>query len=202
MACSQTLKNLTYDCQGNAGGVKEIFIMDKALASGSGFPFTINATDLTFSASQVFPSSPTQQVFRLEMPRGAASFGTTAVINRETGANYFDNTLAIALNKLTSDGVKAFLLRALVLGTWVVFARDNNDVVHLIGSDGEGALATDGTTTTGTALTDRNGENVTLTASESYPAPTAEWSAVAAALISGTVITPAQNNAPAQGGEE
>lgn len=182
MACSQTLKNETFDCLGNAGGVKEIFVCNAGLSAVAA-SFATNAANNTFAATATPLTTGT--LFRYAMPRGAASFGTTAVINRETGANYFDNTLAVALNKLTDDGVKAVLLKAFALGAFTVFVRDNNDVVHLMGFTGEGAMATDGSSTTGAALTDRNGENITLVASEAQPAWTAAWSSVASAILAG-----------------
>lgn len=168
MNCSKTLPIIPRDCEGNIGGVKEIYVANK---SAVGDMFIIENDGSTFDEN----SSLGNVFVRYVVPRGAATFGTTSVINRETGANYFDNTVVIALNKLSPDGKYALTLSGLSLGEFVIVVRDNNDVLHLVGFVGEGAMATDGSSTTGAAFTDRNGETITLTASEPTPAPVNSW---------------------------
>ena len=178
MACTQIITSIAKDCSGNVGGVKEVYIANKSAVDADLFELDeegVFYVQSGWSGGKVFT--------RLEMPRGAATFGTTAQINRETGANYFDNAVTVVVNKLRNG--TAALLKALVLGEFVALVRDNNDVAHLVGyglnpssNSSEGAMATDGSSTTGTALTDANRETVTLAASESEPAPTASWSVI------------------------
>ena len=167
MNCSKTLPIIPRDCEGNIGGVKEIYVANKSKAD----TVFVVLDDGTFDET----GSNTPRFVRYIMPRGAATFGTTSVINRETGANYFDNTVVIALNKLSPDGKYVKTLEGLSLGEFIIVVRDNNDVLHLVGFVGEGAMATDGSSTTGAAFTDRNGETITLTASEPTPAPVNSW---------------------------
>ena len=175
MPCSKILPKIVKDCAGNVGGVKAVFIMNKGTAAESRISVSGNTFAISGSSGMGF--------VRYETPRGAASFGTSAVINRETGANYFDNSVTLVVNKLTPDGKAAQLLESLTLGEFVIIVQDNNDVCHLIGFLGEGAMATDGSSTTGAALTDRNGETITLTAGEPAPAPTADYEDIKCSIV-------------------
>lgn len=157
MACDLTLGRKE-SCLDSVAGIKEVYFVNY----GDMGSVTLANDEVT---NMTGDSSNNLTAFKYEL-KGNNSFETTVNSSRENGTTFFEQTLNITLKKLSKEDHKE--LKLLIYGRPHVFVRDYNDNVFLMGRE-HGCDVSAGTFSTGNALGDFNGYNLTLTAMEVLP---------------------------------
>ena len=158
MACNLT-RSRAEACKDTVAGIKELYFAD----FGSLGSVTLTDDEVT---AIVGDSSGDITLHKYEV-KGNNSFETTVNASRENGTVFYEQVLNITLKKLTKEDNKE--LKLLAAGRPHVFVVDQNDNVFLMGKE-NGADVTAGTVSTGNALGDFKGYNLTFTAQEVSPA--------------------------------
>ena len=152
MACTYSFGGNLLDCKESAGGIKEIYIVDKSYISG----FTIDGTTqkvLTITMAGV------NKFKTYQIRRQTASLATTVTTSDTNGTTFFDTQLTFQIPKLSA--AKRLELLALAVGNMTVMIRDNNDSYWIIGLNNPVVL-TAGSANSGTNFGDANGYSYTL----------------------------------------
>ncbi len=157
MACNLT-RSRAEACKDTVAGIKKIYFADFGTL-GTVTLTDDEVTDMTGGSSNELT------LFTYEV-KGNNSFETTINASRENGTVFYEQTLNVTLKKLTKEDNKE--LKLLAAGRPHVFVVDQNDNVFLMGKE-NGADVTAGTVSTGNALGDFNGYNLTFTAQEVSP---------------------------------
>ena len=161
MACNLT-RSRAEACKDTVAGIKKIYFADFGTL-GTITSVDDEITDMTGTTVGAVDNSLT--LFTYEV-KGNNSFETTINASRENGTVFYEQVLNITLKKLTKEDHKE--LKLLAAGRPHVFIVDQNDNVFLMGKE-NGADVTAGTVSTGNALGDFNGYNLTFTAQEVAP---------------------------------
>lgn len=161
MACNLT-RSRAEACKDTVAGIKKIYFADFGTL-GTITSVDDEITDMTGTTVGAVDNSLT--LFTYEV-KGNNSFETTINASRENGTVFYEQVLNITLKKLTKEDHKE--LKLLSAGRPHVFVVDQNDNVFLMGKE-NGADVTAGTVSTGNALGDFNGYNLTFTAMEKLP---------------------------------
>jgi len=174
MSCFITQGVSLNECSDSIGGVKKIYI-----AGGSGTTlggvtgFTCDADDEITGAT-----AATGTVFYgFELKRGTSSLTQNIQKSFENGTIYFDQELLAVMYKY--DAAKRLILQELTQkDNLQIIAIDQNDTQYMLGQV-RGMYTSAGAATTGLALGDRNGFEITFLGQEPVPAR----------VISGTLST-------------
>lgn len=158
MACALT-RSRAEACKDVVAGIKEVYFAD----FGSLGTVTLGSSDEI--TNMTGDSSNDITLHKYEV-KGNNSFETTVNASRENGTVFYEQTLNITLKKLTKEDHKE--LKLLAAARPHVIIVDKNDNVFMMGLK-EGADVTAGTVSTGNALGDFNGYNLTFTAQETAP---------------------------------
>jgi len=153
------------ECSDSIGGIKKIYI-----AGGSGTTlggvtgFTYDADDqitgATNAANTVF--------YGFELKRGTSSLTQNIQKSFENGTIYFDQELVAVMFKYDAD--KRLILQNLTQkDNLQIIAIDQNDTQYMLGQV-RGMYTSAGAATTGLALGDRNGFEITFLGQEPVPA--------------------------------
>jgi len=172
MACNLT-RSRAEACKDTVAGIKKIYFADFGTL-GTITSVDDEITDMTGTTVGAVDNSLT--LFTYEV-KGNNSFETTVNASRDNGTVFYEQVLNITLKKLTKEDHKE--LKLLAAGRPHVFIVDQNDNVFLMGKE-NGADVTAGTVSTGNALGDFNGYNLTFTAMEKDPANFVEVDATSA----------------------
>jgi len=172
MACNLT-RSRAEACKDTVAGIKKIYFADFGTL-GTITSVDDEITDMAGTTIGAVDNSLT--LFTYEV-KGNNSFETTINASRENGTVFYEQALNITLKKLTKEDHKE--LKLLAAGRPHVFIVDQNDNVFLMGKE-NGADVTAGTVSTGNALGDFNGYNLTFTAMEKAPANFVEVDATSA----------------------
>ena len=159
MACALT-QDYSFGCDVGAGGVyKDCYLIEAN-----------NISSLTESSGTITTvTKATGKIFRkYQLVQETASFDETISGNIQNGTIFYDQKGVIIINK-QSVAIRNEL-KLLSIGTLVLIARDNNGLWKLYGREA-GFRLLDGSITTGTALSDRNGYTFNFTSKEREPAP-------------------------------
>lgn len=166
--CALITKGRGLDCNRIAGGIKYVYfgVFDSTTVTQSWTGATAGeTTDISMAGAT--------KLFRYALPRGTASFTDTLVGSRENGTIYYTPTVQILLDKLTASMQNE--MRLLGSTQVVVFAQLNqtldngHDVIVCLGGK-NGMQLNAGTDTSGAALGDRNGYDLTFDGVEANPA--------------------------------
>lgn len=150
MACILT-QGFTLDCKDAVGGLKAIYLVEFdalntfTLASGE-------ITALTLDASKAF--------FKYELPKGVSSMTWTIQSNPDNGTTFYESAVVVKLRGIST--AKRNEIKLLAAARLLLIARDNTDTYWLHGV-GTGVDVTAGTASTGTALGDAYGMDMTFT---------------------------------------
>lgn len=158
MSCNLT-RSRAEACKDTVAGIKEIYFTDFGSLGTVTLGSSDEVTDLTGDSSNNIT------LHKYEV-KGNNSFETTVNASRENGTVFYEQVLNITLKKLTKEDHKE--LKLLAAGRPHIFVVDQNDNVFLVGKE-NGADVTAGTVSTGNALGDFNGYNLTFTAQEVSP---------------------------------
>lgn len=158
MACNLT-RSRAEACKDTVAGIKEVYLVDFGKLGTITLDSDGQVSNMTGDASNDLTA------FKYEV-KGNNSFETNVNASRENGTVFYEQVLNITLKKLTKEDHKE--LKLLSAGRPHLFVVDRNDNVFLMGRV-EGADVTAGTVSTGNALGDFNGYNITFTAQETTP---------------------------------
>lgn len=156
MACALT-RSRAEACKDVVAGIKEVYFAD----FGTLGTVTLTNDEITNMTGETGDIT----LHKYEV-KGNNSFETTVNASRENGTVFYEQTLNITLKKLTKEDNKE--LKLLAAARPHVIIVDKNDNVFMMGLK-EGADITAGTVSTGNALGDFNGYNLTFTAQETSP---------------------------------
>lgn len=155
MACTQTLSNITRQCEDkkNKGGLHTTVW----LANHDEVKVTFANGDI----SAIDPVGSSISWVKFEFAKGGATFETESSFDGETGDYQFStNNLTINLRK--QNAAKRTALNAVLESETFAIVRDANGVYYAMGTE-EYVSVTAASATTGTARTDTNQMSVTLT---------------------------------------
>lgn len=158
MACkSFALSGIALGCKDNLAGIKEVYIIKSA---------DVTAKTLNTEKSQIATiETATDAKFKTyKFRKGTASMTSTASSDEAIGNFSVTTELTLQFSKL--DTSKRLEIMALCLEDVEVMVLDWNGKYWFLGYDFP-VTATAATAQTGTALTDLNGYNITLTDSAS-----------------------------------
>jgi hypothetical protein len=158
MACALT-RSRAEACKDVVAGIKEVYFADFGALGTVTLGSSDEITNMTGDSSNDIT------IHKYEV-KGNNSFETTINASRENGTVFYEQTLNITLKKLTKEDHKE--LKLLAAARPHVIIVDKNDNVFMMGLK-EGADVTEGTVSTGNALGDFNGYNLTFTAQETSP---------------------------------
>ena len=160
MACPITLKGISLTCENSLGGIKTVWLTQYSdVKSVTVDPETnlISAIDLEASAKW----------YEYQFRKGTGSLTSTLTVDETTGVNYVANELSLVFTKM--ENAKRIEVAAMSVGQLAAIVLDSNGKYWFLGKD-DYVSASAGTGQTGTAKSDSNSYNITLsTDSESYP---------------------------------
>lgn len=160
MACSQTLVGIQQDCHTSQGGIVKAWLTN--YADGI-FSIGVNASGDT--AVSAVSSGAT--FYEYNFRKGTGSMTSTLNIDDANGINYVSTEVVLQFNR--QETAKRTGVAALALGGLAGIVLDGNGKYWAIGIS-EPVNATAGTAQTGTAKTDGNFYQITLTDDyESFP---------------------------------
>ena len=147
-------------CKDSVSGIDAIYFIN----------FGINIDDVTFGVSPnddvITAITGVDFLYKYEL-KGANSFDQTIQSSRDNGTTYFEQVLVAQLKK--QDIATHKTVKLLAYGRPHIVVRTRSHQFFLMGLE-RGADVTAGTISTGTALGDFNGYNLTFTAMENVPA--------------------------------
>ena len=154
MACSQTLLGIAQDCSTSQGGIVKAWLTNYA----DGI-FTVSA-DTSGTPVAVSAISSAVTFYEYNFRKGTGSLTSTLNIDDANGINYVSTEVLLQFNRM--ETAKRTAIAALALGGLAGIVKDGNGKYWAIGVD-EAVNATAGTAQTGTAKTDGNYYQITLT---------------------------------------
>lgn len=140
------MSGLTRDCSPNIGGVKRILAASHDDITG------VTVTSGVITAISMASSA---KFYEYALPKGTASFVTANNKDETSGAFFFTTTLAMVLNRMSTD--KRTEMMALAQNDLAFIVEDANGVFWYLGKDEPVSAASGDAAQTGTARTDRNG---------------------------------------------
>lgn len=152
--CDITLAGTVRDCDGSVGGVSKLAIAPAGQIKG----ITVSEDGIV-TAIEVADGAPAAPFMSYFMKKATAVFNTTYTPS-ETSSGTHQNDLQFQIQKMSTPHRKEYL--NLVAGETMTLFKDNNGYWWLLGTPDIPAEATAGDGSTGQALTDFNGHNVTL----------------------------------------
>ena len=161
MSCDITNGRIE-QCKDSVSGLKAIYFINyDDLTPDSGLTY-VGATD----EIDTWEPSAVINLYKYEL-KGANSFETTINSSRDNGTTFFQQTLTIQLKR--QDVATHKNVKLLAYGRPRIVVRTMTDQFFLMGLT-QGADVTAGTVSSGTALGDFNGYNLTFEAMEVSPA--------------------------------
>jgi hypothetical protein len=154
MSCALTSGYNVTGCLDNTGGVKEVYFIELG-----------NLDSITETAGVVtaIDKAVGKKFFKYQQIKETSEAFSEPSGNIENGTLFFNQTVSIVLNKLQTATRNEILLLAANLLVAVV--KDNNGKYWLFGKE-NGLFLTSGRSSTGKAMTDRNGYELTFTGAE------------------------------------
>lgn len=162
MPCNQTLAGVERDCGNNRGGVSEVLLAVKDdVTAITVDPTTGQVTALTMVSGKQF--------YKYYQAPGTAYVNEEATIDQAAEARAITQTLYLQLNRM--NAAKRIEFNALMVNELIGIVKDANGKFWLLGDLDNPLLSSAGGSATGTARSDANNYNATLTAetAESHP---------------------------------
>lgn len=172
MPCALT-QGYVLECRDNSGGAKDIWIMEIENVSG------ITASNGVISGITKVSG---KRFWKYQQERNVPEAKEVEQSSTENGVVFFDQTVEMAINKMTASRRNELIL--LVQQRVVAVVQDQNDRYWYYGE--EDGLTTEGLNAgTGKARSDRNGYSFTLTGQERYLAKEVASGIVAGLEVAG-----------------
>ena len=150
MSCEISLGRLE-GCKDQIGGLKAIYFVN----FGDAESWTV--ADEAISAI----SATTPDAYKYDL-RGNSSFDQSLTSSRENGTTFAEQTLVVSLKK--QDAATNKEVKLLAYGRPHILIEDNNNSIFVMGEDYGSEM--NATTSTGTAMGDKSGYELTFTATE------------------------------------
>lgn len=178
MGCTvQTFKGLARNCDANNGGIKCVYIANRADLTGNP---TVSGGQIT-----AIPMASGKKFKPFNFKKGAASFASTATIDDTTGTKYW--TSVTSMNFARTDTAKRTEMVAIMEGEMAVIVLDNNGRYWFMGDEPSGYVAaTNGGQNSGQNRSDANQYTIELT-EERSTLPYEVSAAAASAVITDAV---------------
>ena len=173
MACNLTAA-IALDCLDSIGGIKTLWV-------STDFDYTSITAGATAGITAL--SGGTGDFYQIQVAKDVASFTETFNVSNTNGTAYFEQSVTIPVQHLSSAKRQQIQLLAYNRASRVVI-EDNNGLYWLIGLT-RGCVLSTGTTTTGTAVGDATQYSFVLTAQE----PEMAYQVNTLASLTGTVFT-------------
>lgn len=153
MSCSLT-NGYALDCKESVGGIKAVYIAD--------------FSSITYdpAVSGVIPGVDVGTFHEFELPPQTGNFTTTANSSIENQSTFYQSEIVIQLPKLSTTARNQFMV--LTKGRFAIIVLDRIGNKFVFGFE-NGCFATTGTASSGTAMGDLNGQNLTFTSLEVQP---------------------------------
>lgn len=148
-ACSKTLVGTTVDCEPSMGGIVKAWI---APASDS--------AEISAEAGVITHISNIEDYHAFNFKKNTGSMTSTLNVDSTNGVNFVTTNLVLQFNRMDTD--KRIEMQALALSDMHVIVKDANGTFWFLGKD-EYVSVTAGQGQTGTAKTDGNNYQITLT---------------------------------------
>ena len=161
MACSALTAGILDLCNDGFSGIDKIFLANGPVDSFSETAGVVS--DIIVSGVSVVPAD----FFVYEVPRQTSAITETITATQENGTVTYQQDLSMIFNQMEAAKRNQILLMAQAT-TILAVAKDNNGRYFSIGLE-FGAYLTAGTSTSGTAYSDRNGYEVTISGLEKQP---------------------------------
>lgn len=157
MACTSLSAGRLEVCKDSVGGLNAIYFVN--------FEDATYAVDASTGLATVNETTPNAYKYDL---RGTSTFEQSLTSSRENGTTFVEQTLTVSLKKQDSTTHKE--VKLLSYGRPKVLVEDNNGQVWVVGHE-FGAELNSASTSTGAAMGDKNGYELTFVASERILAP-------------------------------
>ena len=144
-------------CKDVVGGITAVYFTNYG---------DIGTVSVSATTDEVEDMSGTFNAYKYDL-KGDSSFEQAVNVSRATGTTFYEQTLTLTLTKLSKEDNKQ--LKLLAYGRPQVVVVDYNGNAFLMGLE-NGADASAGTISTGTAMGDLSGYTMTLVAQEKLPA--------------------------------
>jgi hypothetical protein len=163
MSCDITNGRIE-QCKDSVSGLKAIYFINYDDLNSDDVTYDATDTDLITDWTPLGASA--MNLYKYEL-KGTNSFETTINSSRENGTTFFQQTLTIQLKR--QDVTTHKNVKLLAYGRPRIVVRTMTDQFFLMGLT-QGADVTAGTVSSGSALGDFNGYNLTFEAMEVSPA--------------------------------
>lgn len=161
MACSNLTSGILDLCNSGFSGVEKVFLANGPVQSITETAGTVSA--ITVGGSALVPAD----FFVFDVPRQTSTINETITATQENGTVTYQQDITMIFNQMEASKRNEILLMAQAT-TMVAVVKDNNARYWSIGLE-LGAYLTAGTATSGTAYSDRNGYEITISGLESKP---------------------------------
>ena len=150
MACPQTLAGLVHDCASNMGGIKAVYLANKA---------DVDTVTITSDKVTAITMVSTKLFHKYEFARRTGSLSSNWQVNAENGTKFVQTDLLLVFNRM--ETTKRVEVMALVQADAAVIVKDANSLYWYLGETEPVTInAYDGAT--GAARADRNGYHLVL----------------------------------------
>jgi len=173
------------ECSDSIGGIQSIFVAGGTGTTTGGLTgFSYNGDDQITGITGTAGTT----LYKFSLKRGTSSLTQNIQKSFENGTVFFEQVLEAVMFKYDAD--KRLIIQNLAQkDNLQVIAVDQNNTYYMLGQV-RGMFISAGAATTGLALGDRNGANLTFTGQEDVPARVIDCTTDAglAALLSGAVL--------------
>lgn len=159
MNCLQTLAGIAAECNTSSmGGIKKVYLTNYD---------NISRVTLTSNVVTAITMTPNSYFYEYVFPKNTSSLTSTQTIDEANCVNFVTSNLVLQFAK--QDATKRVEITALSQGRLAAIVVDANNTYWYLGYDNP-VTATAGNGQTGTAPTDGNFYNITLTdVANTYP---------------------------------
>lgn len=182
MPCTQTLSGIERDCNPNRGGVAEVLLAVKS---------DIASITVTDGVVVAITMEAGKQFYKYHQAPQVAHLDEEANIDQAAEARGVTQTLYLQMNRMST--AKRIEFNALLVNELVGIVKDANGIYWLVGDLNDPLLASAGASASGTARTDANNYNVTLTAQTAESHPEVDGDIIADLLVPYVPPTPPAN---------
>lgn len=158
MSCIKTLKGIAQSCEGNLGGILEVYLANKDNVSATPGSVTDPITSAVTEQITGITLSNSETFKKYYVRKGTSSMTKEVTVN-ENGSTYVTTSLNLVFARM--DAAKRLEMNALAQADLVALVKDANGIVWFLGFDDAVTMSAGGGET-GTARGDNNQYTTTL----------------------------------------
>lgn len=162
MSCTTIIQGFEIDCLGSNAGVAEIYVTEFA---------NVPQANITESSGVItaMSCSSGKKFWTIQCKKQTAQADEKVVPSQENGTLYYEQSVALALHKLSAS--LRYTVKSLAVNRLMIIVKDNNEIIKLFGQT-RGCDIGESTASTGKAYGDFNGVNLSFVGMEAQPAST------------------------------